>query len=95
MRTHVGAEAFVGSGYAAVRGFTRVGVIADPTSLLPANAEHLVDRMHADRSLVNLSCVFGPEHGFRGDQQAGRGEQAAAARSASVGVVACVTELEP
>ena len=74
-RVTLGAEAFVASGYAAVRGFSSVGVIADPTSLLPLTAEHLVDRMHRDRAAVNISCVFGPEHGFRGDQQAGSGEQ--------------------
>lgn len=73
-RTLVGADAFVASGYAAVRGRSRVGVIADPTSVLPGTMQHLVDRMHSDGHLVNVSCVFGPEHGFRGDQQDGRGE---------------------
>ena len=73
VRTMVGAEQLVSSGYAALRGYTRVGVIANPTSLLPATAEHIVDRMAADRALVNISCVFGPEHGFRGDQQDGKG----------------------
>ena len=54
-----------------------VGIIADPTSLLSATAEHIVDRMAADarRGLVNVSCVFGPEHGFRGEQQAGHGQK--------------------
>ena len=54
-RAQVGAENFVASQYAAVRGYARIGVIADPTSLLPATAEHLVDRMHVDRHLVNIS----------------------------------------
>jgi uncharacterized protein YbbC (DUF1343 family) len=72
-RAIVGAEALVDSGYAALRGYARVGVIANPTSVLPTTAEHIIDRMVADRRLVNISCVFGPEHGFRGDQQDGKG----------------------
>ena len=76
-RTLVGADVLVDTSYAALSGLSRVGVIANPTSLLPATAEHLVDRMASDSKagLLDLCCVFGPEHGFRGDQQDGHGER--------------------
>jgi uncharacterized protein YbbC (DUF1343 family) len=45
-----------------------VGAGIHPTSYL-----HAVDLMF-NAPEVNLVCVFGPEHGFRGDQQAGSGE---------------------
>ena len=83
--TTVGAEVLVANGYAAllptgpaVRRPSRVAIVADPTSVLPSTAEHLVDRMWRDgfgsaSSHFPDLVVFGPEHGFRGDQQAGSG----------------------
>ena len=68
----VGADVLVASGYKAVSGIRRLGIVANPTSVLPATLEHIVDRMHADGH-ANLVAVFGPEHGFRGDKQAGSG----------------------
>ena len=81
--TTVGAEVFVESRYEQLlsmlppSGLSTVAVVADPTSVLPSTAEHLVDRMSRDGfgdvrdgSLPRL-VVFGPEHGFRGDGQAG------------------------
>ena len=71
----VGAEVLVASKYAALAGVQRLGIVANPTSILPQTLQHIVDRMHADTAagLLNLVCVFGPEHGFRGDAQAGDG----------------------
>lgn len=73
----VGAEVLVSSQYEALVGLKRVGIIANPTSILPKSMEHIVDRMHRDakagRFPSNLTAVFGPEHGFRGDHQAGAG----------------------
>ena len=37
------------------------------------DVRHIVDVMHAD-DRVNLTAVFGPEHGFRGTAQAGGSE---------------------
>jgi len=51
----------------------RIGVISNPTGILPDTLEHIVNVMHADARL-NVVAVFGPEHGFRGDRQAGEGE---------------------
>ncbi len=76
-----GADVLVSSQYEILQGRkvsscatsdTKVGIIANPTTVL-RNLTHLVDQMHADRNLINLVAIFGPEHGFRGDQQAGTG----------------------
>lgn len=45
----------------------RVGVLANQTSLV--GGEHLVDFLH--RQKFNLVSIFSPEHGFRGDADAG------------------------
>jgi len=45
----------------------RVAVIANQTSVV--GSTHLVDTLLAMR--VNITCVFAPEHGFRGDAGAG------------------------
>ncbi|GAA1679587.1 DUF1343 domain-containing protein [Glycomyces endophyticus] len=50
----------------------RVGVISNPTGVLP-DLSHEVDLMHGSGK-VDISAVFGPEHGFRGVSQAGEGE---------------------
>ena len=65
-----GAQRLLESDYAALAG-QRVGVIANPTTLLP-DLSHLVDAMAASPH-VHVVAVFGPEHGFRGDHQAGHG----------------------
>ena len=49
----------------------QVGIIANPTTILQ-NLTHLVDVMHQSGA-VDIRAIFGPEHGFRGDQQAGAG----------------------
>ena len=50
----------------------KVGVVTNPTGIT-RDARHIVDVMHAD-DRVNLTAVFGPEHGFRGTAQAGGSE---------------------
>lgn len=42
-----------------------VGIITNHTALL-SDGKHLVDTLHALNS-VNVKCLFGPEHGIRGD----------------------------
>ncbi|MBD0712181.1 MULTISPECIES: exo-beta-N-acetylmuramidase NamZ domain-containing protein [unclassified Streptomyces] len=70
-RVRTGFERLAADGYASLAG-ERVGVVTNPTGIT-ADARHLVDVMHADRR-VELTAVFGPEHGFRGTAQAGGSE---------------------
>lgn len=70
-RVRTGVEVLADDDFAALAG-QRVGVIANPTSVLP-DLSHEVDRMHASAN-VDIVAVFGPEHGFRGVSQAGEGE---------------------
>lgn len=44
-----------------------VGVVANPTSII--GQTHLVDSLL--RNGIKIKCVFGPEHGFRGNAEAG------------------------
>eukprot|EP00043_Microstomoeca_roanoka_P025676 m.9435 g.9435 ORF g.9435 m.9435 type:complete len:446 (-) comp5744_c0_seq1:105-1442(-) len=48
----------------------RVGIISNPTGIIN-NLTHIVDFLAA--SEVDLVAIYGPEHGFRGDHQAGQG----------------------
>ncbi|WP_327136775.1 DUF1343 domain-containing protein [Streptomyces sp. NBC_01340] len=66
-----GFEQLRASGYAALHG-RRVGVVTNPTGVT-RDVRHIVDVMHADPH-VELTAVFGPEHGFRGTAQAGGSE---------------------
>ncbi|MGV9755218.1 exo-beta-N-acetylmuramidase NamZ family protein [Streptomyces tricolor] len=66
-----GFERLAADGYALLSG-RRVGVVTNPTGIT-RDAEHIVDVMHQD-SRVELTAVFGPEHGFRGTAQAGGSE---------------------
>ncbi|MFI1964663.1 exo-beta-N-acetylmuramidase NamZ domain-containing protein [Streptomyces pathocidini] len=70
-RVRIGFERMVADGYR-VLGGRRVGVVTNPTGVT-AGVRHIVDVMHAD-DRVNLTAVFGPEHGFRGTAQAGGSE---------------------
>ena len=63
-RAQVAAE----DGWRIFRG-KRVGLLTNPTGVMPGTLEHAVDVMLADG--VDLRAVFGPEHGFRGIAQAG------------------------
>lgn len=45
----------------------RVGVVANPTSII--GHMHLVDSLLNQD--IHIKCVFGPEHGFRGNAEAG------------------------
>ncbi|SDD41002.1 exo-beta-N-acetylmuramidase NamZ family protein [Streptomyces prasinopilosus] len=66
-----GFEQLAADGYAALDG-ERVGVVTNPTGVT-RDVRHIVDVMHAD-DRVDLTAVFGPEHGFRGTAQAGGSE---------------------
>lgn len=47
----------------------RVGLITNPTGV-DQNLNSIVDRLHEDKD-IELTALFGPEHGVRGDAQAG------------------------
>ena len=76
-RIILGVENFVNNKYNELSNSKRVGIIANPTSLLPKTLNHIVDVMHDDMLQGNLKVeeliVFGPEHGFRGAAEAGHG----------------------
>ncbi|MET8682466.1 DUF1343 domain-containing protein [Streptomyces sp. NPDC004647] len=70
-RVRTGFDRLSAGGYAPLDG-QRVGVVTNPTGVT-VGVRHIVDVMHAD-DRVNLTAVFGPEHGFRGTAQAGGSE---------------------
>ncbi|MFF6950100.1 exo-beta-N-acetylmuramidase NamZ domain-containing protein [Streptomyces iakyrus] len=66
-----GFERLAQDGYSLLDG-RKIGIVTNPTGIT-RDARHIVDVMHAD-TRVNLTAVFGPEHGFRGTAQAGGSE---------------------
>ncbi|WP_406836611.1 exo-beta-N-acetylmuramidase NamZ domain-containing protein [Streptomyces sp. AHU1] len=70
-RLRTGFERLAQDGYARLGGM-RVGIVTNPTGVT-RDVRHVVDVMHAD-ARVDLTAVFGPEHGFRGTAQAGGSE---------------------
>lgn len=70
-KVRTGIEELAASGYELLRG-QRVGVISNPTGILP-DLRHEVDDM-VGSGQVDVVAAFGPEHGFRGTGQAGEGE---------------------
>ncbi|AWT42179.1 MULTISPECIES: exo-beta-N-acetylmuramidase NamZ family protein [Streptomyces] len=70
-RLRTGFERLRADGYRLLQG-DRVGVVTNPTGIT-RDARHIVDVMHADPG-VQVTAVFGPEHGFRGTAQAGGSE---------------------
>ncbi|MDI9833842.1 DUF1343 domain-containing protein [Streptomyces sp. KAU_LT] len=70
-RLRTGFERLAADGYAPLAG-QKVGIVTNPTGVT-RDVRHIVDVMHGD-DRVNLTAVFGPEHGFRGTAQAGGSE---------------------
>ncbi|WP_318204368.1 DUF1343 domain-containing protein [Streptomyces sp. SCL15-4] len=66
-----GFENLAADGYALLSG-RKAGIVTNPTGIT-RTTEHIVDVMHRDPR-VELTAVFGPEHGFRGTAQAGGSE---------------------
>lgn len=48
-----------------------MGLVTNPTGVLPSTLDHAVDVMVSSAGAVDIRAVFGPEHGFRGIAQAG------------------------
>jgi uncharacterized protein YbbC (DUF1343 family) len=63
--------------FRAFRGL-RVGVLTNPSGVMPSTLEHAVDVLGASPN-VDLVAVFAPEHGFRGAAQAGSSREPDAA----------------
>eukprot|EP00943_MAST-04B_sp_MAST-4B-sp1_P001751 g1751.t1 len=76
-RVVLGVDHFVNNKYKELNKSSRVGFIANPTSLLSGTLDHIIDVMHndiVDKKLeIDELIVFGPEHGFRGAAEAGHG----------------------
>lgn len=70
-RVRTGFDRLAADGYGLLAG-QKVGVVTNPTGIT-AGVRHIVDVMHPDER-VDLTAVFGPEHGFRGTAQAGGSE---------------------
>ncbi|MFG3178809.1 exo-beta-N-acetylmuramidase NamZ domain-containing protein [[Kitasatospora] papulosa] len=70
-RVRTGFDRLAADGYRLLAG-EKVGIVTNPTGITP-DVRHIVDVMHPD-DRVNLTAVFGPEHGFRGTAQAGGSE---------------------
>jgi uncharacterized protein YbbC (DUF1343 family) len=66
MRVETGLARVVAAGGGVLRG-RRVGLIANPTAV-DAELRHAVDLLHGLPG-VELTALFGPEHGLRGDAQ--------------------------
>jgi uncharacterized protein YbbC (DUF1343 family) len=66
-RVRTGAQVLVDGGYTPLRG-KRVGLIANRTTVV--GARHLADLLH-EADGVELLRLFAPEHGIRGDADAG------------------------
>ncbi|MFF2730432.1 exo-beta-N-acetylmuramidase NamZ domain-containing protein [Streptomyces sp. NPDC058008] len=70
-RVRTGFDRLAADGYRLLAG-QKVGVVTNPTGIT-SDVRHIVDVMHPD-GRVDLTAVFGPEHGFRGTAQAGGSE---------------------
>lgn len=70
-RVRTGFDRLAADGYRLLAG-DRVGIVTNPTGVTQ-DVGHVVDVMHGDER-VDLTAVFGPEHGFRGTAQAGGSE---------------------
>ena len=68
MTTKLGLENFLESHVGLVAG-KRVGLLACPSSI-DRNLRSSIDILHRHPA-INLVALFGPEHGIRGDAQAG------------------------
>src|SRR4029079_4335629 len=66
-RTRLGIEILLNEKKDIVRG-QRVGLVCNQASVLPDTFRHAADVFHA-HSDINLTTLFGPQHGIRGDVQ--------------------------
>ncbi len=67
MRTILGIERLLGEKIDIIRG-QRIGLVCNQASVLPESFAHSADAFH-EHPEVNLTSLFGPQHGIRGDLQ--------------------------
>jgi len=66
-RTFLGVERLLSEKSSLLRG-QRVGLVCNPASVLPDTFEHAADALE-NHDAINLTTLFGPQHGIRGDVQ--------------------------
>lgn len=66
-RTRIGIERLLDDKINVVKG-RRIGLVCNQASVLPATFQHAADAFHEHPS-INLTTLFGPQHGIRGDVQ--------------------------
>jgi uncharacterized protein YbbC (DUF1343 family) len=66
-RTVLGVEVLLNKKIDLIRG-QRVGLVCNQASVLPDTFRHAADVFH-EHSEINLTTLFGPQHGIRGDVQ--------------------------
>ena len=66
-RTRLGIEILLDEKIDVVRG-QRVGLVCNQASVLPDTFRHAADVFHENTD-INLTTLFGPQHGIRGDVQ--------------------------
>ena len=66
-RTRLGIEILLNEKKDIVRG-QRVGLVCNQASVLPDTFRHVADVFH-EHADINLTTLFGPQHGIRGDVQ--------------------------
>lgn len=67
MRTVLGIERILNDKLDILKG-RRVGLVCNQASVLPATFEHAADAFHQNAD-IDLTTLFGPQHGIRGDVQ--------------------------
>ena len=66
-RTRLGIEILLDEKLEVLRG-QRVGLVCNQSSVLPDTFHHAADVFH-ENAKINLTTLFGPQHGIRGDVQ--------------------------
>ena len=66
-RTRLGTEVLLDEKIGSLRG-ERVGLVCNQASVLPDTFRHAADVFH-EHADINLTTLFGPQHGIRGDVQ--------------------------
>jgi len=66
-RTILGVERLLSEKSSLLQG-QRIGLVCNPASVLPDTFEHAADALE-NHDAINLTTLFGPQHGIRGDVQ--------------------------
>ncbi len=66
-RTRIGIERLLDEKIGIIKG-RRIGLVCNQASVLPATFQHAADAFH-EHADIQLTTLFGPQHGIRGDVQ--------------------------